>query len=159
MKQSNGFGKGLKIAILVVALLFIFGDYAIDYLGIGTTDTTTQSEKYDAGLSTTESVTETGESLTTGSAVTPTFTFRSEDLLKEHYEKHGSDFNYTSAQEYEAGASAVITSDAAIHKTEAEDGDAVYYIQSTNEFVILSTDGYIRTYFKPEDGIEYYNRQ
>ena len=28
-----------------------------------------------------------------------------------------------------------------------------------DEFVIVSTDGYIRTYFKPEDGIAYYNRQ
>ena len=31
--------------------------------------------------------------------------------------------------------------------------------ESTNEFVIVSTDGYIRTYFKPSDGIEYFKRQ
>lgn len=35
----------------------------------------------------------------------------------------------------------------------------VYYVESTNEFVIVSTDGYIRTYFKPDAGISYYNRQ
>ena len=37
--------------------------------------------------------------------------------------------------------------------------DNVYYLESTNEFVIVSTDGYIRTYFKPNDGIDYFNRQ
>lgn len=88
-----------------------------------------------------------------------TYHFRSDSLLQEHFEKHGGDFGYTSATQYESGASAVINSPDALHKTEAEDGDSVYYIEATNEFVILSTDGYIRTYFRPEDGIEYYNRQ
>ena len=46
-----------------------------------------------------------------------------------------------------------------IHKKEKEDGDDVYYLENTNEFVIVSTDGYIRTYFEPEDGIRYYERQ
>ena len=32
-------------------------------------------------------------------------------------------------------------------------------IESTNEFVILSTDGYIRTYFRPSSGIKYFNKQ
>ena len=53
----------------------------------------------------------------------------------------------------------MIAASEVLHKIEAEDGDDVYYLESTNEFVIVSTDGYIRTYFKPEDGIEYYNRQ
>ena len=37
--------------------------------------------------------------------------------------------------------------------------DDVYYLESTNEFVIVATDGYIRTYFKPDDGKAYYDRQ
>lgn len=89
--------------------------------------------------------------------------FRSKKLLNQHFEKHGSefadDFGYNSAAEYEKGASDVINNSSALHKTEAEDGDGVYYIESTNEFVILSTDGYIRTYFRPNGGIDYYNRQ
>ena len=60
---------------------------------------------------------------------------------------------------YLAGANKVVSSSNVLHKTEAEDGDDVYYLEETNEFVIVSTDGYIRTYFKPEDGIDYYNRQ
>lgn len=89
--------------------------------------------------------------------------FRSEKLLTQHFEKHGAefdgDFDYDTAAEYEKGASDVINNAEALYKTEAEDGDGVYYIESTNEFVILSTDGYIRTYFRPNDGINYYNRQ
>lgn len=39
-----------------------------------------------------------------------------------------------------------VKNSAALHKTEAEDGDGVYYLESTNELVIVSTDGYIRTF-------------
>ena len=89
--------------------------------------------------------------------------FRNEKLLNQHFEKHGSefydDFSYQNAQEYEKGASDVINNPEALFKYEAEDGDGVYYIEQTNEFVILSTDGYIRTYFRPSGKIDYFNRQ
>ena len=89
--------------------------------------------------------------------------FRSKKLLNEHFEKHGAefkdDFDYKTAQEYEKGASDVVNNSEALHKTEAEDGDGVYYIEATNEFVILSKDGYIRTYFRPNGGKSYYDRQ
>lgn len=87
------------------------------------------------------------------------YTFRNDKLLQQHFEKHGADFDYATAEEYERGASDVINSDEALHKTEAEDGDFVYYIEATNEFVVLSTDGYIRTYFKPSGKKAYYDRQ
>ena len=32
-------------------------------------------------------------------------------------------------------------------------------LTATNEFVVVSTDGYIRTYFKPDSGLRYYNKQ
>lgn len=89
--------------------------------------------------------------------------FRNEKLLNQHFEKHGSefesDFGYQTAEEYEKGASDVINNPEALFKTEAEDGDGVYYIEASNEFVILSTDGYIRTYFRPSGRIDYFNRQ
>ena len=66
---------------------------------------------------------------------------------------------FDTAAEYEAAASAVVNNKDALHKTEKEDGDDVYYLEDTNEFVIVSQDGYIRTYFNPSDGIRYYNRQ
>lgn len=85
--------------------------------------------------------------------------FRNEKLLNQHFQKHGGEFSYSTAEEYEAGANRVIKAKNALHKKEREDNDDVYYLQETNEFVIVSTDGYIRTYFKPSGGINYYNRQ
>lgn len=89
--------------------------------------------------------------------------FRTKKQLEQHFQKHGDefreDFGYKTAKEYEKGASDVINNSAALHKTEKEDGDGVYYIESTNEFVILSTDGYIRTYFRPSSGRKYYDKQ
>lgn len=87
------------------------------------------------------------------------YQFRNDKYLSQHFEKHGSEFGYTTEEEYLAGANRVISSKDSLHKTEAEDGDDVYYLEASNEFVIVSVDGYIRTYFKPSGGINYYNRQ
>jgi len=90
---------------------------------------------------------------------TVSYRFRNKKLLNQHYEKHGIEMGFESAADYEAAAAAVITNPNALYKTEKEDGDGVYYVEATNEFVILSTDGYIRTYFNPSGGIDYFNRQ
>ncbi len=89
----------------------------------------------------------------------PDVKFRSKKLLNQHYEKHGKEMGFSSAKEYEAAAAEVVNSPDALHKTEAEDGDDIYYIEATNEFVVVSTDGYIRTYFNPSGGKKYYDRQ
>lgn len=87
------------------------------------------------------------------------YEFRNSDLLISHYEKHGIGMGFASAEEYEDAASDVVNSEDALYKTEKEDGDHVYYIEETNEIVVVSVDGYIRTYFNPDDGIEYFERQ
>ena len=87
------------------------------------------------------------------------YTFRSEDQLEDHYQKHGVEMGFHSAQEYLEAANRVISDPDTLHKLEAEDGDDVYYLERTNEFVIVSKAGYIRTYFYPGDGIAYFNRQ
>lgn len=92
-------------------------------------------------------------------ATQSTLTFRSESLREDHYQKHGIEMGFASAKEYENAAAAVVADSRALHKLEKEDNDDVYYIKETNEFVIVSTDGYIRTYFYPRDGIEYFERQ
>jgi len=88
-----------------------------------------------------------------------TYEFRKQQNLDDHFEKHGSEFDYETAEEYLAGANRVINDPNSLYKTEAEDGDHIYYLESTNEFVVVSTDGYIRTYFRPSAGIDYFNRQ
>ncbi len=87
------------------------------------------------------------------------YKFRSESNLQSHFEKHGREMGFSDAESYEQAAAAVVKSPEALHKIEKEDGDDVYYLESTNEFVIVSTDGYIRTYFLPSSGKSYYERQ
>ena len=101
--------------------------------------------------------------VTTANADYVEYRFRNKKYLDQHFEKHGAefadDFGYKTAQEYEQGASDVINNEEALHKTEKDDGDYVYYIEATNEFVVLSKDGYIRTYFRPDSGKKYYDKQ
>jgi len=85
--------------------------------------------------------------------------FRNSKLLNEHYDKHGKEMGFADAAEYEKAAAAVVKSPDALHKTEKEDGDDIYYIEDTNDFVVVSTDGYIRTYFWPSAGKKYYDKQ
>ena len=85
--------------------------------------------------------------------------FRNNRLLKDHFEKHGIEMGFESAADYEKAASDVINNSKVLHKTEEEDGDDVYYLEESNEFVVVSTDGYIRTYFNPSGGLDYFNRQ
>lgn len=85
--------------------------------------------------------------------------FRNRDLLESHYEKHGKKMGFSSSKEYEMSASDVVNNPESLHKTEKEDGDDVYYKENTNEFVVVSTNGYIRTYFNPDSGKTYFDRQ
>ena len=87
------------------------------------------------------------------------YTFRYRDNLESHYEKHGIEMGFDSPEEYLAAANKALADPDILHKIEAEDGDDVYYLEKTNEFIVVSTDGYIRTYYYPTDGIDYFNRQ
>lgn len=88
-----------------------------------------------------------------------TYEFRNDKLLDQHYEKHGIEMGFGSAEEYQSAASDVLNNPDVLHKPESEDDDEVYYLEVTNEFVVLSDDGYIRTYFNPSSGKSYYDRQ
>ena len=160
----------LAIAAVVFVILYLTGQVD-DFLGVtGTSETSSvaDSQSTQANVST-QSTTENAPKSTTESSVstpesTPTvektaYKFRNQNLLDQHYEKHGREMGFSSAEEYEKAASAVVNDPNALHKTEKEDGDDVYYIERTNEFVVVSTDGYIRTYFLPDRGIDYYNKQ
>lgn len=87
------------------------------------------------------------------------YSFRDSQSLEEHYYKHGQSMGFSSPEDYEVAAVRVIQNPNSLKKTEAEDGDYVYYLQSTNEIVFVSPGGTIKTYFKPDDGIAYFNRQ
>ena len=122
-----------------------------------TEQTTEAPETQPAEAETAEKVTDNSEE--TEAAEYTEYRFRNNKYLTQHYQKHGIEMGFSSAEDYERAASDVINSPEALYKTEAEDGDGVYYIEATNEFVVLSTDGYIRTYFNPSGGKKYFDRQ
>lgn len=85
--------------------------------------------------------------------------FRNKKLQDSHYEKHGIEMGFETVEDYIEAANKVISNPDALHKLEAEDNDHIYFIEETNEFVVLSQDGYIRTYYIASGGIDYFNRQ
>ena len=82
--------------------------------------------------------------------------FRGTDRLSSHFEKHGAEVGCSTEVEYVAAANAVVANDATLHKGEA-DGDDIYYLEETGELVVVSTKGYIRTYFISD--LDYFGRQ
>lgn len=83
--------------------------------------------------------------------------FRSNARLQDHFEKHGDEVGCATAEEYLAQANAVVADPATRHKTQREDGDDVYFLDRTGEFVVVSPEGFIRTYFITDVG--YFNSQ
>jgi len=86
------------------------------------------------------------------------FSFRSNGTWVSHFEKHKGEFNFATKEEYLNGANNMLKQPDLLMKKD-DDGDDLYYRESTNEFAVVSTDGYIRTYFKPTAGINYFKRQ
>lgn len=87
--------------------------------------------------------------------------FANKSTWESHFEKHGGEFDglYKTKEEYVAGANKVIHNPKSLYKTEKEDGDHIFYLEETNEFVVVATFGKIRTYFKPSGGKKYFDRQ
>ena len=156
MKKRN---KTILILIIVLAaLVLIFGCNRAKNQENDQPATTTTQEQTTAAQA---QITETTQAETTAAEeqATADYTFRNKDLLKSHYKKHGIYMGFDSKEEYLAAANAVIANPDALTKTEKEDGDYLYYVEDTNEFVVLSRDGYIRTYFCPDSGKRYFDKQ
>lgn len=150
---GKGGGKGFTLAAAgIILLLVLFFGFRQNGILSGLQEPSSAG----AGMQTAASLPETAVFEPSAGQV---YTFRSEKLLLSHYEKHGIEMGFDSAEAYAAAANQVIHNPESLHKLEAEDGDDVYYLEATNEFVVVSTDGYIRTYFQPDSGIDYYNRQ
>ncbi|WP_018130917.1 hypothetical protein [Effusibacillus pohliae] len=90
--------------------------------------------------------------------------FASQEQLDSHYQKHvieQKEFGNISKQEYLKRAQTLVTSppgDSILTKTRSN-GDRLYYNKTTNEFAAVTKDGIIKTFFKPKDGIDYFNKQ
>ena len=164
-KKSNNSILYSAIVIIIVIISVISGKVGGNKDSNDSTTETKTTEVITTEKATTETVTKTEVSTEEDTTETTEVSderplkFRNANRLNEHYEKHGIEMGFSSAEEYEAAAKKVVLNKDSLHKLEEEDGDDVYYLEISNEFVVVSSDGYIRTYFNPSDGINYYNRQ
>lgn len=149
--MKNADSKKITSIIFTVIALIISGIFA--YNGIGGDDAKTTSAPENPAETYTYNINipEAGSD--------DYYTFRYKSNLAEHYKKHKADTRTSSKEEYLYRANYVIYNENSLHKNEKEDGDDIYYLASTNELVIVSKDGYIRTYFCPDNGREYFDRQ
>lgn len=87
--------------------------------------------------------------------------FKTQELLDSHFEKHAAEFGNITKQQYLKGAQDLVSSKPGgnILTKVRPNGDTIFYNKATNEFAVKTSDGIIRTYFKPTDGINYFNRQ
>ena len=93
------------------------------------------------------------------SALTKIGGFATEKLLNSHFAKHAGEFGglFKNADEYLAGAQDFFkqTSDDIIEYSR-KNGDVVRYNKADNTFGVAQSDGTIRTFFKPKDGLDYF---
>ena len=80
--------------------------------------------------------------------------FRNEKTLHSHYEKHAKEFGDITMAEYLSKAQHLANSPKHLITT-LPNGEKVFYNQAANEFLKLSSDGFIKTFFRPVDGINY----
>ena len=87
--------------------------------------------------------------------------FRSHARLVEHFEKHGAEFHAASAQEYLRLALALRDRPAGgdVLERVRDDGAITRFDRASGAFIAFDRDGTIRTFFKPNDGERYFDRQ
>ena len=87
--------------------------------------------------------------------------FRSRRSFLEHYEKHGSEFGNISAEEYLERAKALRNAEAGgpILEIVRDDGVITRFDKRNGYFGAYNRDGTIRTFFVPNDGVRYFERQ
>ncbi len=150
MKNLSPNAKKIITSVIILILAAVFG---ITKFGGSDSDTKSTAK---AAERTAAAVTEQAQK-TTEKAYFDGYTFRSSKQLTQHFEKHGREVGAGNENEYVDMANEVINNPSSLHKTEAEDGDHIYFLKSTGEIVFLSTDGFIRTYFISDE--DYFNRQ
>lgn len=157
------------VTVILVVIVLLAGFFGIkpsdngnnyeenEYIYSETKELSEKTDDFTDSQTEAEKETSTTRQTTPATKAEKQYRFRNKDRLNDHFIKHGREVGAESAAQYEKMASDVINNPDALYKTEKEDGDGVYYIRATGEFVVLSTDGYIRTYYIA--GYDYFNRQ
>ena len=136
---------------MVLGVFILAG--ALIFSGVSSENDSTQTEKSHTSVTTSETTASDGTEIV--------YNFRYEAYLEQHFEKHKEDTGCKTAEEYLLRANAVIENPRSLVGTEKpanedDGGDTVYYLEETNEIVFVSEDGYIRTYFKPQRRMDYF---
>ncbi len=80
---------------------------------------------------------------------------------EEHWKKHGREFpEFHDAREYAAGALRFVSHPPPGTLTRSRDnGDTLFYDPATNTFAVRDSRGEPRTFFRPDSGRAYWDRQ
>ena len=80
--------------------------------------------------------------------------------MQRLYERNGSDFDATSAEDFLAKVTAFTSRPpSGVETVTRPNGDTLLYQASTNTFAVVARNGSPRTMFKPEDGPAYWAEQ
>lgn len=84
--------------------------------------------------------------------------FETPESMQKHYAKHGEEYGDISIESYVSLANELVNAPASddVEKIVRSDGSTAIYRFSTNDFLVVTKDGSIRTFFKPESGKEYW---
>jgi len=87
--------------------------------------------------------------------------FTSKRSLEEHFAKHGSEFGSISQAEYLRLAQVLRDAQVggSVREAERADGVITRFDTRSGAFIAFHQDKSIRTFFKPNDGIRYFERQ
>ena len=80
--------------------------------------------------------------------------------LKNHIDKHMKSLDFSSKEEYRAHAVYFANKIDRVNNlsyVRPRTGETVKFNTKTGEFAVITKEGYVTTYFKPDTGINYYN--
>ena len=87
--------------------------------------------------------------------------FETPEKMQKHYDKHIDKYGNISISEYIALAHELVNAQDTddIERIVRSDESTAIYRFSTNDFLVITKDGYIRTFFKPDDGEAYWREE
>lgn len=80
----------------------------------------------------------------------------------KHYNKHAEDMGLTTKESYASHAlkfANTVDKINCVSFVHTKTGSTYKYNKVTNEFAIITKDGYVVTYYKPQSGYKYYKSQ
>ncbi len=153
--------------ILLLVLGFLFGPEVLTGSGDSASSSTTAgagiSERADApaAQSKAPSSSTAGSSARADVAIDTRIGFTSKRALEEHHAKHGREFGSITQAEYLRLAQEL--RDAArggpVRESTRDDGVITRFDTRSGAFIAFHDDKTIRTFFKPNDGLRYFERQ